>query len=317
MKIIPSYIAVCIGILYCYVMPSLATQLSFETTKNSGNMLFSYKWKDHQKQQQFLDFTLPLDKVNVQHHKRFIPELADQFIFVELHKAARAINPKEASVQIRRQANKIVVKVNSRSQNLIDKWQNSMQRSREGAFDQYLADNYLSHFRTHLGQKAIKPDHLRYINEGKVPLRPIAQALYQKVPEKSETRVYINLLLSWVQSIPFYALEDRLTSKGAGYLPPALVVSSNQGDSDSKTALMASLIRSLLPDAKMIMLYLPNRALLAISLPFRTSERTLSIGGVDYLLMEPTGPVNHKLGEIAPTSEGAINGNMYSYEVIP
>ncbi|MCF2948624.1 hypothetical protein L0668_10945 [Paraglaciecola aquimarina] len=280
-------------------------------------MFFNYKWEDHQKQPQSLNFSLPLEQINKKHHKRFVPDLADQYVYIELHKAARTINPKEASVKIRRKAKDIEIQVTSRSQNLLDKWQRSMQQSRENAFNQYLKDNYLSHFRTHLGQKVIKPDHLRYIAESKTPLMPIAQALYQKVPESSETRVYVNLLLSWVQSIPYSALEDRVTSNGAGYLPPPLVVASNQGDCDSKSALMASLIRSLLPDAKMIMLYLPNHALLGVSLPFRTTERTLNIEGIDYLLMEPTGPANTKLGEIALSSNNAINGNMHSYEVVP
>jgi hypothetical protein len=67
----------------------------------------------------------------------------------------------------------------------------------------------------------------------------------------------------------------------------------------------------------MVMLYLPNHALLGISLPFRSTERTLNIAGIDYLLMEPTGPAKLKLGEIAPSSERAIDGNTYSFEVIP
>ncbi|MGJ8679372.1 hypothetical protein [Paraglaciecola sp.] len=300
-----------------YSMSIYAVQLTHDTSKQDGKMFFNYQWEDHQKQTQSLNFDLPLNSINKKHHKRFVPELAHQYVYIELHKAARAINPKEASVKIRRKARDIEIKVTSRSQNLLDKWQRSMNQSRESAFDQYLEDNYLSHFRTHLGQKVIKPDHLRYIAESKSPLLPIAQALYQKVPENSETRTYINLLLSWVQSIPYSTLEDRSTSNGAGYLPPPLVVASNQGDCDSKSALMASLVRSLLPDAKMIMLYLPNHALLGISLPFRTSERRLNIDGTEYLLMEPTGPANTKLGEIANSSNSAINGNQHSYEIIP
>lgn len=305
---------VLIGSSFSYIY---AAQLAFDTSKQNGEMFFNYKWDDHQKQQHSLNFSLPLEQINKKHHKRFVPQLADQYVYIELHKAARRINPKEASVKIHRQAKEIQIKVTSRSQNLLDKWQRSMNQSRKSAFDQYLKDNYLSHFRTHMGQKAIKPDHLRYIAESKLPLMPIAQALYQKVPKESETRVYVNLLLSWVQSIPYNALENRVSSNGAGYLPPPLVIANNQGDCDSKSALTASLIRSLLPDAKMIMLYLPNHALLGISLPFRTSERTINIDGIDYLLMEPTGPANTKLGEIANSSERAIRGNMHSYEVIP
>ncbi|WP_158971352.1 hypothetical protein [Paraglaciecola sp. L3A3] len=280
-------------------------------------MYFSYQWQDNQQQIRDLKFSLPLKQVNTKHHKRFISELADQYVYIELHKAARTIDPREASVKIQRQGKDIQISVNSRSAKLLQKWQTAMYQSKERAFEQYLKDNYLSHFRTHLGQKVVKPDHLRYIAENTKVLLPVAQALYQKIPENSETRLYVNLLLSWVQSIPYSALEDRKTSNGAGYLPPPLILSNNQGDCDSKSALTASLIRSLLPDAKLIMLYLPNHALLGISLPFRTTERTLNIEGIEYLLMEPTGPANMNLGEIADSSNRAISGNMHSYEIIP
>lgn len=294
-----------------------AVQLQFKTTKNSDNMVFHYKWNDHQEQQHELDFSIPLEHINSQYHKRFVPQLADQYVYISLHRAAQKIDPKEASVRIHREGKDIRIRVNSRSEALIHKWQRLMTESQNQAFEQYLQDNYYSHFSNHVGQQAIKPDHLRYIAEGKSPLLPVAQALYEKVPENSETRMYINLLLSWIQSIPYNALEDRLTSNGAGFFPPALVVANNIGDCDSKSVLMASLIRSLLPDTKMVMIYLPNHALLGISLPFRNAERTLDIDGTHYLLMEPTGPAAIKLGQIGPSSERAISGNMYSFEVIP
>jgi hypothetical protein len=192
-----------------------------------------------------------------------------------------------------------------------------MNQGQEKALDQYLKDNYYSHFRSHLGQEAVKPDHLRYISENKAALLPIAQAVYDTLPTNSETRAYVNLVLSWVQSIPYNELKNRLTSNGAGYLPPLSVVANNQGDCDSKTVLMASLIRSLLPEVKMTMLFLPNHALLGIVLPFRTNEQTLDINGLDYLLMEPTGPAKIQLGDIASRSASDIAGNMYSVEQVP
>lgn len=99
-------------------------------------------------------------------------------------------------------------------------------------------------------------------------------------------------------------------------MPPLSVVANNQGDCDSKTVLMASLIRSLIPDVKMVMIFLPSHALLGISLPFRTDEETLDIDGVDYLLMEPTGPAKIPLGEVANSSARDIAGNMFSTEIV-
>tara|TARA_R110002167_G_scaffold55053_6_gene156674 strand:+ start:896 stop:1852 length:957 start_codon:yes stop_codon:yes gene_type:complete len=298
-------------------MCGFTQQLSFAKSKQNKELSFNYTWSDHQDQTRDITFTLPLRQVNTQNHKKFIPDLAQQYVYIELHKAARKIDPREARVQIQHRGQDILIQVTSRSDKLFAKWQRSMDQSKKKALDQYLQDNYYSHFQTYLGQQAIKPDHLRYIEENTASLQPIAQAVYDKLPTNSETRSYVNLMLSWVQSIPYNELKNRLTSNGAGYLPPLSVVANNQGDCDSKTVLMASLIRSLLPEVKMTMIYLPNHALLGIALPFRTNEQTLDIEGVDYLLMEPTGPAKIPLGEIANRSARDIAGNMLSIEEVP
>jgi hypothetical protein len=292
-------------------------QVRFNKAKQNADMAFNYSWSNHQQQTVDLSFSLPLKFINKQKHKRFIAELAQQYVYIELHKAARKIDPREARVQIQHRGQDIIVQVTSRSDNLLNKWQRSMTLSQDKALDQYLEGNYYSHFRSHLGQKAVKPDHLRYIKENKSNLLPIAQAVYDKLPSNSETRAYVNLVLSWVQSIPYNTLENRLTSNGAGYLPPLSVVANNQGDCDSKTVLMASLIRSLLPEVKMTMIYLPGHALLGVVLPFRTNEQTIDIDGLDYLLMEPTGPAKIPLGEISNSSARDIAGNMFSLEEVP
>lgn len=308
----------CLAITFIGVhSPSFAQQLEFNRTKQNKEMSFNYTWSDHKEQTTDLDFTLPLRQLNRQKHKKFIPRLAQQYVYIELHKAARKIDSREARVQIQHRGQDIHIQVTSRSNNLFAKWQRSMNQSQEKALDQYLQDHYYSHFRSHLGQKAIKPDHLRYIAENRGAVLPVAQAIYDKLPTNSDTRSYVNLVLSWVQSIPYNKLQNRLTSNGAGYLPPLSVVANNHGDCDSKTVLMASLVRSLLPEVKMTMVYLPNHALLGIVLPFRTNEHTLDIGGMDYLLMEPTGPAKIPLGRIATRSASDIAGNMYSLEEVP
>jgi hypothetical protein len=298
-------------------LPSFAQQLDFNKSKKNKEMSFNYTWSDHQELTRDIAFALPLRQLNRQNHKKFIPDLAQQYVYIELHKAARKIDPREARVQIQHRGQDIHIQVTSRSNNLLDKWQRSMNQSQDKALDQYLKDNYYSHFRSHLGQKAVKPDHLRYISENQAALLPIAQAVYDKLPTNSETRSYVNLVLSWVQSIPYNELKNRISSNGAGYLPPLSVVANNQGDCDSKTVLMASLIRSLLPEVKMTMIFLPNHALLGIVLPFRTNEQTIDVDGLDYLLMEPTGPAKIPLGEIANSSARDIAGNMYSLEQVP
>lgn len=295
----------------------LAEQITYNKEKQQTTFSFSYSWHDSYSQTQNLQFSLPANAFSRQVHKRFVNQLAQQYVYIELHKAARLIDPKEARVSINKDTQGIQIRVKSRSEQLLQKWQAAMQQSEKDAFNQYLNDHYYSRFTSYLGQEAIKPDHLRYISENKLPLLPVAQAIYENLAQNSETRAYVNVLLSWIQSIPYNPLESRLSSNGAGFLPPLAVIESNQGDCDSKSVLMASLIRSLLPDVKMVMIYLPNHALLGISLPYRTNEKTFTIEETPYLLMEPTGPAIMPLGMVGNDSNADIVNGLYSYESIP
>ena len=299
------------------VSQSAGEQLSFDKVNQRAETEFSYQWHDTQGQVQQLRFALPSVSTNRQNHKRFVDELAQQYVYIALLREARKVDPREATIQVFRKPQTIDIKVTSRSQEALQKWQDKMRESQQQALQDYLSDNYYSQFTSYLGEQAIKPAHLRYINENREALLPVAQAIYAKLPPHSESRLYVNLLLSWVQSIPYNTLEDRVSSNGAGFLPPLSVIASNQGDCDSKSVLMASLVRSLLPDVNMVMVYLPQHALLGISLPTRSSEPTFNIDGIEYLLMEPTGPALLPLGSIAPSSSADLAANHYSYEIIP
>ena len=83
-------------------LPILAQQLSFNKFNQSKQIHFNYAWSDHQEQTQDIAFALPLLQLNRQHHKKFIANIAQQYVYIELHKATRKINPKEARVQIQR-----------------------------------------------------------------------------------------------------------------------------------------------------------------------------------------------------------------------
>ena len=293
-----------------------AEQTSFRKTQESELINFDYQWLDFTNTLQNLSFSLAKNSVNQQIHKRFVPELAQKFVFIELLKAAREIDPKEARVDVQQIAQDVRVKINSRSTALLQRWKISMQTSKEQAFDHYLQQNYYTYFKTPFGQQGIKPDHIRYIDENKLTLLPLATAIFNILPADSPPPDYINLILSWVQSIPYNILENRLESNGAGYLPPLSVIANNQGDCDSKSALTAAIIRALLPEVKILMMYLPNHALLAIALPHPLKKDIFVVDGVEFVLMEPTGPATMPLGTVSSQSATLLANGMFSYEEV-
>lgn len=297
-------------------LASNAQQRKFNKELDSDMINFNYQWIDLDNTTQNLAFSLTKKSVYQQKHLRFVPELAQKFMYIELLKAARKVDPREARIEIQQVAQDVRVKINSRSTTLIEHWQMSMQTSKQLAYEHYLEKNYYTYFKTPFGQQGIKPDHIRYIDENKLALLPVATAIYNQLPADSPPADYVNLILSWVQSIPYNTLENRAESNGAGYLPPLSVIANNQGDCDSKSALTAGIIRVLLPEVKILMMYLPNHALLGIGLPHLLKKDIFVVDGFNYVLMEPTGPATMPLGTIASKSTQQLASAMFSYEEV-
>lgn len=299
--------------------PAQGEQLAFNKTRNAGQVEFHYQWSDAFSQQQSLVFALPQEDLASKRQRLvdYRPHIAQQYVYVALMREAQQIDPREARVELRRIGRELKISVSSRSESRLRQWRETMKVKQQEAFDQYLYENYYTRFTNHLNQEGVKPDHVRYMQESLPTLTPIAQAIYDKLTPGSESRDYVNLLISWVQSIPYDELENRLRTHGAGYLPPMEVINQNLGDCDSKSTLSAGLMRSLLPSLRMVLVLLPGHALLGANLPHRTDEAYITYEGTDYLLMEPTGPRIMKIGEIADSSRADLAAGMYAVEVLP
>ena len=296
---------------------AFSEQISFNKNTLKDDIQLSYQWNDKDQERHQFSFILPLNDIKTSHHKRFVPQQVSRYQYIAMQKERNKIDAKDARIEIKRIGGDLQLSVSSRLPQATAKFQRQLLDAKDKAFEQYLSDNYYAHFSDYLGQQGIKPDHLRYISENQAVLKPFAEAMYLEASEEGDMRAFLNLLLSWLQSIPYDDLENRLSSNGSGFSPPLALLSNNRGDCDSKSVLMASVIRALFPQIELAMLYLPNHALLAISLPLSKDEKGRQIEGETYLLMEPTGPALMTLNETAATSQRALDMGMYSYEIIP
>lgn len=249
--------------------------------------------------------------------KNYMPNIAKRHVYVELMKQAQQVNPREAKVKLIKQGQDYKISVSSKSPEMLEKWQRTMAAKQQQAFDSYLQDNHYIRFKTHLGQEGVKPDHMRYLKESRELVLPVAQAIYDKLEPGSDTRDYVNLLMSWIQSIPYNELEDRIVSNGSGFFSPVEVLTNNLGDCDSKTTLAASLMRALLPNLQMVIVFLPDHALLGANMAHRESENTLRVNGSDFVLIEPTGPALMPIGKVSDKSLSDIASGMYTTEKVP
>lgn len=302
--------------LFC--TQAVAQQLDFQKQQSDTGLTLSYRWRDLHKSEHQIAFTLNTDRIfnQFRHLKSFQPQIAQRHIMVALQKAAQQVDPRQARIKIARIGQDIRVEIRGASALLQQKWEQTFSQLRQTAFDEYLAANYYARFTSFLGQEGIKPDHARYAAESTDVLLPAAQAIYELLEDDSQPRAYVNLLMGYLQSIPYNRLENRIESNGAGFLPPASVLINNMGDCDSKTTLAVAMLHSMLPQVATVIIYLPDHALLGLLLPHREQDATLELDGVRYLLAEPTGPALLPIGEIAETSQAALAGNMFSYEKI-
>lgn len=294
-------------------------QEKFEKSFSNDNIELSYQWRDHFNVSRTIEFSLPKDKVQDQYRsvKKYMPEIVQRYVYIELMKKAQQIDPREASVRIKKVGKDFNIEVSSQSPEMLQKWRETMYTNQDDAYTKYLYENYYTRYQNHLGQTGIKPDHLRYLKESRELLIPVAQAFFDSLGKGGDTRDYVGLLLSWIQSIPYNVLEDRLVSNGAGYSSPIEVLTSNLGDCDSKTTLAAALMRALFPNLKMAILYLPNHALLAANFATKDHDNFIEIDGYKYVLLEPTGPALLNIGQVANKSGTDIASGMYSVEVVP
>lgn len=307
-------------ILLCiFAVGAQAKQSYFHKEESPDEITLKYRWTDSFGTARNLSFDLDKQNISRQYkqNKSYRPEIAQRYVYIQLQKEAQKINPREARVSFRPLGREIQINVVSDSENITNKWQNHLNNTQEKAFVEYLGMNYYDRYISPYGQKGVKPDHTRFVAESVKVLLPAAQAIYEQIDEDSTSRTYVNLLLSWVQSIPYDTLEDRMTSNGAGYLAPTDVLISNHGDCDSKTVLTAALLRSLLPKLQMAIVYLPNHALLAANLPHFDTEHVINEGGIEYVLLEPTGPAVMRIGRLGEETERHINSGMYTVDIVP
>ena len=304
--------------LFLIVNATVAEQLNFKKSRLDEGQRFEYKWLDSEGTSRHIAFTLDNSKLSTAptEQKNYRPELAMRYVTVELLKVARQFDPRDANVKIRQQGDTVLTNVKARSEEKLKVIQGQLAQAKDQAYDDYLDKHYFTRYRTFFNEEAIKPDHVRYMKEMTESLIPLSQAFYEQVNTQADAREYFNLLLSWVQSIPYDALDNRAQSNGSGFAPPIQLLNENRGDCDSKSVLIASIARAFLPDTAMVLVLLPEHALLGIALSPKKGEETLKADGKTYVLMEPTGPALLKFGEVAESSAKDIAKGLYTLEEI-
>ena len=293
----------------------LAEQLKFNRQEQDNGFQFNYQWRDHQRQVQSIQFQLSKAALfeRFRHFRAYKSELAEK----NVHKAIRRHLRKEpipgVQVYFRQQQGNSYIDIKGRDSDKVETAYGEIAQLEQDFFAEYLAENFYHSFITHDQVRGVKPDHVRIADASADDLKPIKPLILDQVSIRNIRQV-TEFVLSFVQSIPYSTLESRVTSSGAGFNPPLKLLWQNQGDCDSKLTLTAALLRTLMPRIKLLMVYIDQHAFIGINIPVKAGELTLTHDNLMYVLAEPTGPAQLKLGVLAPESEQAILQGRYTIQ---
>lgn len=309
---------------FFYAMPICiaeykSEQILFDRSSEATSTHYFYKWYDHNGKRRSIDFSINKKSVKdlPTSHVNYMPTLIRQKIKQDLLRLAKRINPKRARIRIEEIGSDIDIAIRSRDEVLINALYNEFEQQQALTLNQYFREHYFEYFSPATGEKGVKADHTRYIAEFTEVLQPAAAKFYESLGNTITVRAYLNIILSWAQSIPYNELTGRGAANGSGFSPPTALLDANLGDCDSKSVLVAALLRNFLPQSTFKLVLLPNHALLAINITKSESDYAIEHNGSSLVVIEPTGPAPLKLGELGENSRHFIERGLYTLQDIP
>lgn len=279
----------------------------------TNSILFSYRWQDSQQRQHQLQFEIPQSLLNETTipTRQLSPQRLQRDLVRPLSKYAQAEGWHQMQVSYQQSDNRVRFNANIRDRAEARQRIQSMQAQHRRLQDELLAQYFLRELTIPPNQRGYAPDHARIAQASMPFAAPIARAFYDYLGGASP-REYIHVIGSFIQSIPYSELTDRLDTGGAGFNWPQEVLLNNRGDCDSKATLMVAILRHLMPNLRISMLYIPKHALLGFAITPSDDEMTVTSNDTELLIFEPTGPALLRLGQPAQASRLYLENNLFS-----
>ncbi len=301
-------------LLHLLLLPALhAAPLRLTLQQQPQQVQFHYHFEFEQQPQQ-LAFAIGRNTLS-SHFRQFRalkPALLRQYLWRDL----RAHIANYPGARLTRLPDKNALRYQLRaSETLLPQLDAELQQLHQERTAFYLQREYYYQLLLPWGEQVIIPDHQRLMQDSLRDLLPVATAWHQQLANMP-TRYSLAAMSNWIQQIPYQDLSDRQRSSGASYSPPLKLLQENRGDCDSKAVLLAALLRMLLPDVKLAMVYLPRHAMLAVQLPVTGDDMTVEIEGKEYLLVDATGPASLAPGQIAPQYQIYTRNGQFGYVLL-
>src|SRR3546814_176687 len=158
-------------------------------------------------------------------------------------------------------------------------------------------------------QSHLYVDVAQVVRRNRSRVRPVAAALRQLAETRGRDAQWtMDAAVALVQTGLVYR-KPSLRENGRqilGFYPPPRALESGYGDCDTKAALLAAILQNL-TDAPIIGVHVPKHYLLGIAATPQPGQATLRYRGTRYVLVEAAGPGKRPPGDIATSTQTALN----------
>jgi hypothetical protein len=291
---------------------ALTAAIDLQKTITEKTTEFRYQWPPEPE----LAFQIDNAQIKAQSgtSKRYSAELAEQHVRHQVLLSAVKLQQRGVRVQMSPKNLPFRVTVNGSNESQVAKVQQQLQQAQQDAYQNYLQRDVYYLMKSPTGEKFVVPDHVRVMQQSRTALQSASTA-FVELYGKNNIRQISGKISEWVQQIPYQDLSDRQTSSGSGFSPPLKLLTEHAGDCDSKAVLYAAILQNIFPKNSIGILYFPDHAVVAAQIPPLEHELTVTLAGVTYLIVDPTGPAPTKLGFLAPKYQAYLTNRQFTHRL--
>jgi hypothetical protein len=271
-----------------------AQQLDFKRISRSGDELLSYRWKDAERHEHAVAFTLTREAIKEAEasFREFSMEAMWRTLELDLRDEVERFGD-GARINLSRNIEGLHWTLQARDQKSVDLLSQKVTERLEKAQQSYLR----TYMRRMVAQRRVMVDFAAAASAMQSPLRAVARALGDVPGVASDDRARIALALSFFQEIPYAVLEDK-QRRGGDFLPGPALLAQNRGDCDSKAVALAAVLKDFTRWRKLVVVTMPGHANQAVDLPAQEGDWIVRSGGRQYVALEAAGPVVAPIGNV-------------------
>jgi hypothetical protein len=272
-----------------------AQQLAFKRESRSGDELLAYRWRDWDKREFSTGFTLTKEAIRQSEasFRDFSLNAMWRINEADLRdEAAKFGHGTHIDLSSTRTGLRWTVKGpdQATADQLMQKLKERLARSEKT----YLG----AHLRRRVDERRIMVDFAAATAALQGPMTAVARALGATPNVENSDRARVALALAFFQEVPYALLEDK-DRLGGDFLPAPALLAQNRGDCDSKAVALAAVLRTYAPSRRLVVVTMPEHAILAADLPAEAGDQTIRQQGRQYVVLEAAGPALAPIGRVS------------------